>query len=568
MMETFIKSFAKITEMTVVFFSEPEGSGLVRASQSPLPCGHGSERIGFCKGFIEVFGFGFRVSLQRVLVAALFLSATSARAQTPSQKTLSQLPFASQKSVPIWLASTAPTRNNQDYYLLKPRETRRIALPQGELLRLWFTRSDPEKCDVTLQNGAQKTMLLQNGRARLGELFAKAWTFYPSLLSFNTSSTRSAWKMVAGANLVVSNRTDAEMKFYLQAATDASAKNAVASVGKTSQVVSEWTLQPQTSRDFAINGGNGIVEQIDITFDGEDLRGGKTLSDGEVLNGVKLQATWDDDKNFAVDASLSQLAGGWRDAIVPNSAVAKTGKNKFSLRWPMPLPSRRKLSLRNETSQPINFYISTTIRQTAVPTSRFHARVGGETTVVGKPIQLLKVRGKGALVGLNLDMRPQPNATRQTFVFLEGNEIIKTDDRVLEGTGTEDFFNSAWYYPDKTFARDFHGLARKTLRPPGITTYRWLVPDAISFQKTLDFQMGHSGRNKTNNMEYRWVAFWYQNVGGTFEIENAVSPVVMSSSQTEPEATLLQRVIKFLPVAFLIVGTFLWLRMSWRRKQN
>lgn len=506
--------------------------------------------------FIEIFAL-------RVLVTFLFLSATFARAQT----TLATLPFAVGQHVPSWLASTDPQHKNQDYYLLKPRAMRRIELPQGELLRLWFTSSDPAKCDVTLQNGAQKVVLLQNGQARVGELHAKSWTFYPSLLRFNTSSTRSAWKLVAGANLVVSNRTDTEMKFYFQAATGASAKSVVAPAGKTQQVVSEWTLQPQTSRDFAINGGKGIIEKIDITFDATDLRGGKTLSDAQVLNGVKLQARWDDDENLAVDASLAQLAGGWRDLMVPNSAIAQVAKNRYSLRWPMPLPPRRKLSLRNDTLQPINFYISTTIRNFPVPTSRFYARLGGETTVVGKPIQILKVQGSGALVGLNLDMRPQPNSLRQTFVFLEGNEIIKTDNRVLEGTGTEDFFNSAWYYPAQPFARDFHGLTRKTLRPPGVTSYRWLVPDAIPFQKNLDFQMGHSGRNKTNNMEYRWVAFWYQNVGGTFEIENAVSPVVPAAESALTE-TPLQRAIKFLLVAFLIGGTLWWLRMSWRRKQN
>ena len=479
-----------------------------------------------------------------------------------AQTTLSTLPFAPLQSIPQWRASTDTTRNNQDFLLLKPRETRRIALPSGALLRLWFTSSDPQKTRVVLRNGKRTIPLLQNGKAAIGELFAKSWTLYPH------TSTRSAQQLAPSSFLIVSNGTREEMKFYFQATTQTGkSQSATASQGATVQVTSEWTLQPNASRDFAINGGNGIVEAIDIVFDAADLRGISSLSDREVLDGVRLQARWDDGQQLAVDATLAQLAGGWKGAVVPQSAVAKIGKHKLSLRWPMPLPPRRKLSLRNETKTPINFFITTTIRKTAVPASRFYARVGAETTVPQKPIGLLKVQGSGALVGLNLDMRPQPNSVRQTFTFLEGNEIIRADNRVLEGTGTEDFFNSAWYYPDKPFARAFHGLTRKTLAPPSITTYRWMIPDAVSFRKALDFTMGHSGRNKSSDMEYRWVAFWYANLGSTFEIANRITAPPTPTPKPAPNFyEQLANVIRILPIVFLVVGTLLWLKLSWRRK--
>lgn len=117
--------------------------------------------------------FNFWIAALRVLVVSL-LCASSLRAQT-----VSDLPLQSQQKLYNWLASTDKTRQNKDYFLLKPRETRRISLPSGDLLRLWFTSSAPEKCGVTLQNGAQKIVLLQNSKAPVGELFAKAWTLYP-----------------------------------------------------------------------------------------------------------------------------------------------------------------------------------------------------------------------------------------------------------------------------------------------------------------------------------------------------------------------------------------------------
>ena len=452
------------------------------------------------------------------LLATILLAQTASRAQSLFD---SRAPYQ-------WFASTDAKRSNHDYLELQPNETRRILLTNGKLLRLWFTSSNPEKCDVSLQNGAQNVVLLKNGKATFGELFNKAWLLYPSQ---NASSSTRLAQLSANAALVVTNRDKDVMKFFYQAAIgDSSQKSAAIPTGKTTQITSEWTLQPGASRDFVVNGGNGVVRNIEIRYDASDLRGGTTLSDKEVLNGVSLQAAWDGEKTLSVDATLAQLAGGWNDTNVPQSAVTKTGKNEFELLWPMPLPAKRKISLRNSTKAAINFYITTTIQSIPVPQMRFHARFGSELTTPGKPIQVLKVQGSGALVGLNLDMRPIVGSTRRTFVFLEGNEIIKSDNRVLEGTGNEDFFNSAWYFPDKPFARAFGGMTRKTLVPPGVSAYRWLLPDAISFRSNLDFQFGHSGTNTTNNMNYRWVAFWYADAKSRFQIEDNVSATGQQTS--------------------------------------
>jgi hypothetical protein len=145
---------------------------------------------------------------------------------------------------------------------------------------------------------------------------------------------------------------------------------------------------------------------------------------------------------------------------------------------------------------------------------------GSARSQKGKPIPILNVTGEGAFVGLVLDIRPAPDAHRRTFAFLEGNETITDDDKKYEGTGTEDFFNSAWYFPDKPFSQPYHGLTQKSTSPPGVTAYRWMILDAMPFKKSFKFEFEHGNGNNSNDLEYRWVAFWYQKPSGKFEIKD------------------------------------------------
>lgn len=154
---------------------------------------------------------------------------------------------------------------------------------------------------------------------------------------------------------------------------------------------------------------------------------------------------------------------------------------------------------------------------------RLHSAYGSMRSRKGEPIPILKVRGSGAFVGLVLDIRPAPDTVRRTFAFLEGNELLITDGKEYEGTGTEDYFNSSWYYPDEPFYRDYHGMTYKGFDPPRVTTYRWMVTDAVPFQESFEFQLEHGNGNNSDDLEYRWIAFWYQKGPADFTIENELT---------------------------------------------
>ncbi len=169
-----------------------------------------------------------------------------------------------------------------------------------------------------------------------------------------------------------------------------------------------------------------------------------------------------------------------------------------------------------------------------------HIANGSARSQKGQPIPILKVQGEGAFVGLVLDIRPAPDATRRTFAFLEGNETLIADGQKYEGTGTEDFFNSAWYYPEKPFAIQFHGMSFKGTNPPRVTAYRWMIPDAVPFQKSFEFNFEHGNGSNSNDLEFRWIAFWYQKHEAKFEIVDALAKLQSSGASGQgstPAAT-------------------------------
>ncbi len=468
-----------------------------------------------------------------------------------------------------WFASTDTKHQNHDYLELKPNETRRIPLTGGQLLRLWFTSSNPDKCDVSLQNGPQNVDLLRDGKANFGELWNKAWLLYPSQ---NADSSTRLGKLSANAALIVTNHDNDTLKFFYQAAiASATPKTIPLPSGKTSQIVSDWGTAPGKSHDFLANAPVGVLESIDLIVGYSDARGDNKRPLAQVLNDLHLRAYWDGERNAAIDVPLSLLAAGNAENV-PDSAVGALQKDHFALKWPITLPKNRKLELFNAGHDSVGVLITSTIRalpEARLPLWRFHARVGSSRTEMDKPVSMLKAEGEGAFVGLNLDIRPVAGANRRTFAFLEGNETITADGTSHEGTGTEDFFNSAWYFPDTPFARPFGGLTRKTLAPPGVSAYRLMILDAVPFKKSFSFDFGHNGRNHDDDMEYRWVAFWYQKAGGAFQIEDklAQSGVKAADSRNPTETASSNKSFFYLAAALLFGGALAARQLS-RRKNH
>jgi hypothetical protein len=90
----------------------------------------------------------------------------------------------------------------------------------------------------------------------------------------------------------------------------------------------------------------------------------------------------------------------------------------------------------------------------------------------------------------------------------------------LNGTGTEDYFNTSWC-PNTLYTHPYYGYARinDDIGWLGRThVYRFHISDPIYFDKSLKFTIEH-GHNNVLTLDLASVAYWYQ------ENARAVPPV-------------------------------------------
>jgi len=141
---------------------------------------------------------------------------------------------------------------------------------------------------------------------------------------------------------------------------------------------------------------------------------------------------------------------------------------------------------------------------------------------------LLETTGKGHYVGTVLSVR-----TRSPAWFGEGDEKIYIDGEStasIWGTGTEDYFLSAWGL--KTTSTPYFGVPyfdQWGIVGGHTSAYRWHINDPIVFNTGIKVTLEHFGwispdenpQNKSTSWneredDYSSVAFWYQTGQSTF----------------------------------------------------
>ncbi len=407
-----------------------------------------------------------------------------------------------------WFASTDSRHRNADYVLLKPGETRRVPLAAGELERLWSTALEPEKLILKLENGAPTT-LLANGQAKFGILDNRAYTFFPSL--------RGGFQALqAGAALIATNAGSKENKWFYQAAVRPLAK--APPVVKARQIDLRQfplTLAPGEIKTLDTWDSPGMIYEVSVA----SREGGKLD-----FHKIRLRAGWDG--QGGIDAPLFSLAGQEAGQEMINNQIAEFDGTTLLLRWPMPF-EKAKLALQNEGGEGVKLEVAVRVRHfNEVPSPyRFCAVQRTAQSKKGVPVEILKVAGQGAFLGLGLSISPGDGAARRTFAFLEGNETLTADGAKFEGTGTEDFFSSAWYFPEKPFSHPFEGLTQKIALPPQISAFRLMIPDAVPFKKSFRFDFEHGNGNNTDGMKWQWTAFWLQKPPLSLPASDAPAPV-------------------------------------------
>ncbi len=233
--------------------------------------------------------------------------------------------------------------------------------------------------------------------------------------------------------------------------------------------------------------------------------------DPHYLRRLAIKMYWDGETNPSVEAPLGDFFGDGFAKRHYTALVMGESSGGFYCYLPMPFRRHGRIVIENGTGQRVDalYYNIDVERAAPLPATvaTFHAWWHRDVrTTDTLPHLILDAHGRGQFVGLSLNAESYSN----NLGFLEGDEIYDVDGtRRGQGTGTEDYFNSGWYFDEGTYAGPYHGLIIKDTKRGRIAAYRWHIADPIPFDDSIRIAIEH-GTNNTEVADYATMAYWYQ----------------------------------------------------------
>ena len=289
------------------------------------------------------------------------------------------------------------------------------------------------------------------------------------------------------------------------------------------------TVKPGETFTLAELAGPGIVRHLWFTF---AESGPSWLSKGGAADPseIVLRMYWDGASEPAVEAPLGDFfaAGFGRRAECNSAPVVVQGGDSYNCFWPMPFVKSARLTITNQSEKPLAalYYQVDYTKERALPpdTAYFCAQYRQEfPTRPGHDYLIADIQGRGHYVGTVMSVR-----ARSPQWFGEGDDkfYIDGDSKpTMQGTGTEDYFENAWGMEKACYPYFGVTILDGWLGDLGNrgTMYRWHIPDAVHFQKSLRVEIEHNGwmsadETSTGKVEghvereddFATVAFWYQ----------------------------------------------------------
>ena len=259
--------------------------------------------------------------------------------------------------------------------------------------------------------------------------------------------------------------------------------------------------------------GAGVVSVVEMTP--PKSLGSRVLD----LSQVRIKMFWDNETTPSVDAPLSLFfATGYRETPVTSLMVGTLPNQRMYCYFPMPFWKRARIVIENRTSNPVQTTATVTYRTSAPPpydkksTGYFRCLHQERDPVLpGSDYIALSTGGRGHVAGIVLDM-----AGKDFFNFenyLEGDDRIYIDYRKtpsFQGNGTEDFFNSAYYFLSKTLSLPVHGTPFRNVTPTENRrlAYRLFTGDVLTFHGhiRIGFQVGGYSHLRAH---YRSAVYYY-----------------------------------------------------------
>jgi len=318
-----------------------------------------------------------------------------------------------------------------------------------------------------------------------------------------------------------------------------------------------WDFNAGETKVIADIKGCGVIRHIWCTHLAKDE--GVEEEEEFSLSKIVLRMYWDGEDEPSVQVPLGDFFGigcsirkNFANAAFSFSPLDGRGMSCY---LPMPFKKGAKITFENACDSHVNFYFYIDYEEHDVTTfgddiGCFHAQFNRvwrtEPTMEVSPgilerekanvesqpswypnawlngnltgeknYVILDAEGKGKYVGCNMNVDV---FTRQSNDWYgEGDDMIFIDgDKLptLNGTGTEDYFNTA-FGPSQEFCAPYHGITQysgdKYEFPFGGKNcmYRLHILDPIHFEKSIKVTIEHGHNNKLAN-DYSSTAYWYQ----------------------------------------------------------
>lgn len=253
------------------------------------------------------------------------------------------------------------------------------------------------------------------------------------------------------------------------------------------------------SVDLLVAKGAGRIERFWMT-----LAGATADPNGVNLRDGWLEITWDDDASPAVSAPVGDFFGlghGLGGSVLTD--LVQSTAHGMAAYWPMSFSSGARVVFHNDASHDMTTFSQigwTSLEQ--VSNLRFQASWRRNEHPQPGMLTIADIHGRGHYVGTILAVSP----TERSW-FGEGDDVWVVDGTRMQGTGTEDWLNQAWF---SLFAQSSRAGG---INQPGrlFTIYRFNVPDVVRFSESLQVQFeqqGYEGSARSDDVAA--TAFWYQ----------------------------------------------------------
>jgi hypothetical protein len=300
-----------------------------------------------------------------------------------------------------------------------------------------------------------------------------------------------------------------------------------------------WLLQPGETRTLMQASGAGCVRHIWMTLNSRE---------SAFPRRSVLRMYWDGAETPCVEVPAGDFFGIGHGMIkeywsLPLAMSPQDGRG-FNCFFPMPFASGARIDITNEGERRLVVYFYVDYEEYDRPlegAACFHAQwrrqnptdgwgddrrrfaeddeyrrevwatpnLGGEGNYV-----ILEARGRGHYVGCNLNVDCFQRLKNDWYG--EGDDMIFIDGDAtptLHGTGTEDYFNTAWG-PRQEFCAPYHGLPLTQGTPEWPykgkhSMYRFHIEDPVHFRESIRVTIEHGHANNLAN-DYSSTAYWYQ----------------------------------------------------------